>query len=68
MEILYSAIAIYVAIGIILNFYGPLSRKIWTTQIDVLAGNDMSKMKFFLFTAVVRIGVVLFYPIFIFSH
>ena len=68
MEILYVAIAIYLTIGVILNFYGPLSRKIWVTQIDALARNDISEIKFFLFTCTIRIGVVMLYPIFIFSH
>ena len=68
MEILYVAIAIYLTIGVILNFNGPLSRKIWVTQIDVLARNDVNKTKFFLFTCTIRLGVTMFYPIFIFSH
>ena len=67
MEILYVAIAIYLTIGVILNFNGPLSRKIWVTQIDVLARNDINKTKFFLFTCTIRISVVMLYPIFILS-
>lgn len=67
MEILYIGIRIYLTIGIILNLYGPLSQEIWIKQMNVFAGNSISKTKFFFFTCAIRTGVVLLYPIFIFT-
>jgi hypothetical protein len=66
MEI-YIAILAYVFIGIILNFYGPLARKIWAEKVSVLAVNNIGKIRLFLFVSALRIGVALLYPLFLFE-
>jgi hypothetical protein len=62
--IFYFLIA-YIAIGIILNFVEPLKGEIWVAQMNAASNENVSALKIFLFTCVIRIGVVLFYPIFL---
>jgi uncharacterized membrane protein YqhA len=62
--IFYFLIA-YIAIGIILNFVEPLEGEIWVAQMNAASNENVSALKIFLFTCVIRIGVVLFYPIFL---
>jgi hypothetical protein len=62
---IYYFLFAYLAIGIFLNFIEPLKGQIWIAKMNAASDESVSKFKLFLFTCVIRIGVVLFYPIFL---
>ncbi len=66
MEIFYGLLTAYLVVGVVLNFVGPLSRKIWVEQMRVLTQDDVSKRKYILLITTIRIRVVFLYPFFIF--
>ena len=67
MDIFYALLTAYLVVGVVLNFFGPLSRMIWVEQMRVLTQDDVSKKKYILFMTTIRIGVVFFYPLFLFK-
>jgi len=48
---------IYIGIGVVLNFTPPLKRKIWVAQMNAASSDNA--------TVVIRLGVVVFYPLFL---
>ena len=65
MEIFYGLLTAYLVVGVVLNFVGPLSRKIWVEKMKVASNNENSKIKLLVFECVIRMGVILFFPIFL---
>jgi hypothetical protein len=65
--LMYFLIA-YIVIGIILTFVDPLKGKIWVAKMNAASNKNTSELKLFLFTCVIYIGVVLFYPIFLINR
>ena len=55
----------YLAIGVICNFVEPLKGEIWVAKMNAASNKNVSELRIFLFISVIRIGVVLFYPIFL---
>ena len=55
----------YLAIGVICNFVEPLKGEIWVAKMNAASNPNASELRIFLFICVIRIGVVLFYPIFL---
>jgi len=68
MEIYEIAIYIYFSIGVIFSFFGPLARKISIQDYMVSLQKDVSNLKRISFILVLRLGVILFYPYFIYSN
>jgi uncharacterized membrane protein YqhA len=62
---LYYLLIGYIAIGVLMNFVGPLKSKIWQAKMNAISSKNTSSIKLFLFEALIRIGVVIFYPIFL---
>jgi hypothetical protein len=62
--LLYFILA-YLAIGVICNFVEPFKGEIWVAKMNAASNPNVSELRIFLFISVIRIGVVLFYPIFL---
>jgi hypothetical protein len=56
---------IYIGIGVVLNFTPPLKRKIWVAQMNAASSDNATPIRLVLFTVVIRLGVVVFYPLFL---
>ena len=49
-----------------MNFFGPIARLIWTEKMKLSRELDLPKWKRIVFLLVMRLGVVLLYPLFYF--
>lgn len=59
---------LYLIIGIVLGFVGPLSRKLWVERMMMALREDVPPIKVHLFIFILRVGIAIFYPIFLFSN
>lgn len=59
------AFLVYVAIGVVLNFVEPFKGQIWVAQMNAATSENATPTKLFFFNLVIRLGVVLFYPLFL---
>jgi len=55
----------YLGVGVLMNFFGPLSGLIWTQKVNMALREDVPTWKRVGFMLVLRFGVTLFYPVFL---
>jgi hypothetical protein len=58
---------IYLGVGVLMNFVGPIARMIGTEKMKLALQEDIPTWKRIGFIAVLRVGVIALYPIFIFK-
>jgi hypothetical protein len=58
---------IYFGVGVLMNFVGPVSRMIWAEKMKLALQAGTPAWKRIGFIAVLRVGVIALYPIFIFK-
>jgi len=60
---------IYFSIGIIFSWFGPLAKKVNSEKFVIVGTNpDISSLKLFFIEAILRLGIILLYPVFLISE
>ncbi len=67
MNTLLLTTSAYLGVGVLMNFFGPLSGLIWTQKMSMALRKDVPTWKRVGFMLVLRCGVMLLYPIFLFT-